>query len=47
MNTPHAAPRATLVGGGIAGLAAAVCQMRDGHLPGSRRPHAAWGIRTR
>lgn len=47
MNTAHAAPRATLVGGGIAGLAAAVRLVRDGQLPGSRRAPAAWSIRTR
>jgi oleate hydratase len=36
MNTTAQGPRATLVGGGIAALAAAVYLVRDGHVPGSR-----------
>ena len=36
MNTTAQGPRVTLVGGGIAALAAAVYLIRDGHVPGSR-----------
>jgi oleate hydratase len=35
MNTPAHGPRAFLVGGGIAALAAAVYLLREGHLPGA------------
>jgi len=35
MNTPAHGPRAFLVGGGIAGLAAAVYLLRDGQFPGA------------
>ena len=35
MNTPAQGPRAFLVGGGIAALAAAVYLLRDGHFPGA------------
>jgi oleate hydratase len=35
MNTPAHGPRAFLVGGGIAALAAAVYLLRDGHFPGA------------
>ena len=35
MNTPAHGPRAFLVGGGIAALAAAVYLLRDGHFPGT------------